>query len=109
MAVSVQPHIFNTVPKHDVFGFYNKGRIKYKEVADTLDFSRREISKAARVAISTVRYEESKIPDKMKEFFTVMAWLLYVTHKHLKDKDKVILWLKTPNPVLCFTHKLITF
>ena len=99
MAVSVQPHIFNTVPKHDVFGFYNKGKINYKEVADTLDFNRKEISKAARVAVSSVRYEENKIPDKMKDFFTAMAWLLYVTHEHLKDKDKVLLWLKSPNPI----------
>ena len=43
MATQFQPHIFNTVPKNDVFGFYNKGKIQYKEVADTLDFSRQEI------------------------------------------------------------------
>ena len=99
MAFSAQPHIFNTVPKHDVFGFYDRGKIKYKEVADTLDFNRKEISKAARVAVSSVRYEENKIPDKMKDFFTAMAWLFCVTYEHLKDKDKVLLWLKSPNPV----------
>ena len=99
MAVPIQPHIFNTVPKQDVFGFYNKGKINYKEVANTLDFNRKEISKAARVAISSVRYEKSKIPDKMRDFFTAMAWLLHVTYEHLKDKDKVLLWLKSPNPI----------
>lgn len=99
MAASVQPHIFNTVPKNDVFGFYDKGRINYKKIAYTLDFSRKEISKATRVAISSVRYEENKIPDKMKEFLTIMAWLLEVTYKHFKNKDKVILWLKSPNPI----------
>ena len=99
MAVSVQPHIFNTVPKQDVFGLYGKSKIKYKKVADTLDFSRKEISKATRVAVSSVRYEENKIPDKMKDFFTNMAWLLCVTYEHLKDKNKVMLWLKSPNPI----------
>ena len=99
VAVQTQPHIFNTVPRHDVFGFYNKGRIKYKEVADTLDFSRKEISKAARIAISSVRYEENKIPDKMKDFLGHMAWLLHVTHEHLKDKNKVIQWINSPNPI----------
>lgn len=99
MATSTQPHIFNTVPRNDVFGFYDKGKVKYKEVADTLDFNRKEISKAARVAVNSIRYEESKIPDKMKEFLTTMAWLLHITHKHLKNKEKVTLWLKSPNPV----------
>ena len=99
MAVSIQPHIFNTVPKHDVFGFYDKSKIRYKKVADTLDFSRKEISKAARVAVSSVRYEENKIPDKMRDFFTNMAWLLCVTHEYLKNKNKVMLWLKSPNPI----------
>ena len=99
MAVSVPPHIFNTAPKHDVFGFYDKGKIKYKEIADILDFNRKEISKAARVAVSSVRYAENKIPDKMKDFFSAMAWLFYVTHAHLKDKDKALLWFKSPNPI----------
>lgn len=100
MSAQVQPHIFNTVSKKDAFGFYNnKGKIQYKVVADTLDFNRKEISKAARVAISSVRYEESKIPDKMTEFLTAMTWLLNTTHEHLKDKGKVMLWLKTPNPI----------
>ena len=58
-----QPHIFNTVPQEDVFGFYNKGKIKYKEVASLLNFNRKEISKAARIAVNSVRYEENKIPE----------------------------------------------
>lgn len=99
MAVQTQPHIFNTVPKHDVFGFYNRGKLKYKKVADTLDFSRKEIAKASRVAVSSVRYEENKIPDKMKDFLKNMAWLLHITHKYLKDKQKVILWIESPNPI----------
>ena len=68
MATQFQPHIFNTVPKKDVFGFYDQGKLQYKEVANTLKFNRKEISKAARVAVSSVRYEENKIPDKMKDF-----------------------------------------
>ena len=100
MATQFQPHIFNTVPKNDVFGFYNnKGKIQYKEVANILNFNRKEISKAARVAVSSVRYEENKIPDKMKDFLIRMVWLLHVTHKHLKDKNKVIQWIESPNPI----------
>ena len=100
MAVQTQPHIFNTVPRRDVFGFYDKGnKLKYKEVADTLDFNRKEIAKATRVAVNSVRYEENKIPDKIKDFLIHMAWLLHVTHKYLKDKQKVIQWIESPNPI----------
>ena len=99
MAVQIQPHIFNTVPKNDVFGFYEEGRIKYKEIAKTLDLKRHDISRATRVSIDSVRYEENKIPGNMKEFMTNMIWLLHVTHEHLKDKHKVIQWINSPNPV----------
>ena len=100
MTAQAQPYIFNTVPKNDVFGFYNnKGKIQYKEVASILNFNRKEISKAARVAVSSVRYEENKIPDKMKEFLTAMIWLIHVTYEHLKDENKVIQWINSPNPI----------
>ena len=99
MAVQTQPPIFSTVPRHDVFGFYNKGGIKCREVAGALNFNRKEISKAAHVAVGSVSYEENKMPDKMKEFFISVAWLLDVAHEQLKDKDKALLWLKSPNPI----------
>ena len=99
MAVQAQPHIFNTVPKNDVFGFYNKGKYKYREIVNTMDFSRKEISRAARVSIDSVRYEENRIPDKVKDLLTNMIWLLHVTHEHLRDKNKVIQWLNSPNPI----------
>ncbi len=99
MAVQIQPHIFNTVPKNDIFGFYDKGKIQYKQVANILSFNRKEISKAARVAVSSVRYEEDKMPCKIKDFLTAMVWLLHVTHEHLKDENKVIQWIKSPNPI----------
>ena len=31
------PSIFNTVPKKDIFGLYNKNNLKYKAVADTIN------------------------------------------------------------------------
>ena len=92
------PPIFNTVPKNDVFGVYDKGRIRYKAVATAINFNRQEISKATRINISAVKYKESEIPAKIKEFFMAMTWLLYTTHAHLQNKDKVLQWLDSPNP-----------
>lgn len=99
MAVQAQPHIFNTVPKRDVFGLYDKGKYKYREIAEILDLKRRDISQAVRVATDSVRFEEDRIPDKMREFLINMVWLLNTTYKHLKDKHKVTQWLDSPNPV----------
>ena len=75
MATQIQPHIFDTVPKNDVFGFYDKGKLQYKEIANILNFNRKEISKAVRISVNSVRYEENKIPDKMKDFLIRMVWL----------------------------------
>ena len=79
--------------------FIIKGKYQYKEVAGLLNFNRKEISKAARIAVNSVRYEENKIPDKMKEFLTAMIWLIHVTYEHLKDENKVIQWINSPNPI----------
>ena len=98
MPASVQTGIFNTVPKHDVFGFYHNGKLKYKDVASAINFNRQEISQAARVAVSSVRYEENKIPDKMKDFLQSITWLLNVSYESLKDKEKVVQWFNLPNP-----------
>ena len=94
------PSIFNTVPKNDIFGLYNKnkGHLKYKAVADTIKFNRQEVSKATHTNISAVKYQENEIPDTIKEFFINITWLLHTTHEYLKDKDKVIQWLDSPNP-----------
>ena len=99
MAVQTQPPIFNTVPKNDVFGFYNKGKTQYKEVANILKLNRKEISRASRIAVSSVRYENNKIPEKLKNFLTSMAWLLNTTHEYLKDEHKVMQWIESPNPI----------
>ena len=99
MADRTQPPVFNTVPKNDVFGLYDKGKIQYKVVADTLRFNRKQLSRASRVAVSSVRYEPNKMPERLKSFLTNMAWLLNITHEYLKDKDKVILWVESPNPI----------
>ena len=99
MADRTQPPVFNTVPKNDVFGLYDKGKIQYKAVVDTLRFNRKQLSRASCVAVSSVRYEPSRIPEKLKSFLTNMAWLLNITHEYLKDKDKVILWVESPNPI----------
>ena len=94
------PPIFNTVPKNDIFGLYNKnkGHLKYQAVANTINFNRQEVSKATRININAVKYKEDEIPDKIKEFFISITWLLHTTHTYLKDKDKVIKWLDSPNP-----------
>ena len=99
MAVQAQTGIFDTVSKRDVFGFYNKGQIQYREIAKTLDLKRKEISRAARVATNSVRYEEDRIPDNVKDLLTSMEWLLNVTYRHFKDKNKVIQWFNSPNPI----------
>ena len=91
--------IFDTVPRRDVWGIYKHGKIQYKAVVDKLKLSRKEISQSARVAVSSVRYEENKISKKMKQFIADLIWLLNTTYKYFEDEQKVIQWMNSPNPI----------
>ena len=100
MGTVSQRHIFNTAPKHDVFGLYNTKRaINYKQVVRTFNFTKKEVSKATRTQVHSVSYENNKIPEEIKEFLSNMIWLLQTTYEHLQDKNKVIQWLDSPNPI----------
>ena len=46
-----------------------------------------------------LQYEENNIPDAVKSLLSDMVWLLNVTYSYLKDKNKVIQWLSSPNPI----------
>ena len=97
MGNHIQPQIFNTVAKKNIFNLYNNNKIDYQAVADKMNFNRQEVAKAVRIDLSSVKYEETKIPDEMKVFFQAMILLLNTTHQYLQDENKVIQWLDAPN------------
>ena len=63
--------LFRTVADRDYLGFWANNILKPREVADFLDFDKRDIAKVAHVAPASVRFDE-KIPkevfDRLQEY-----------------------------------------
>lgn len=99
MALS-QPALFRTVPKDDRFHLFNKGVPDGERVVKLLNYKKADVSSAANVPISSVRYESNKMPAELKERLTEWATALNLVANFFQDNDKAILWFRMPNPLL---------
>lgn len=91
--------VFNTVPKEDYLSLFSGGRTDYQKVVRLLDFNKREVAKASRVSLHSVRYDQ-KIPKELEERLNEWATALATVAQHFKDTQKTVLWFKIPNPLL---------
>ena len=91
--------IFATVPE-DYLSFYKDNKPRYNRIVQFLDFRKEDISKAAGVPLSSVRYDE-KMPAELHERIQEWATLLNLVAGHFRgDAQKTALWFTTPNPLL---------
>lgn len=92
--------IFATVPKKDYLSFFEDDKPNYKKIVNFLDFKQEDISKAADVPLSSVRYDD-KIPRELHERIREWAILLNLVAGHFKgNTHKTTLWFTIPNPLL---------
>lgn len=99
MALS-QPSLFRTVPEKDHFHLFNKGVIDGEKVVKLLKYKKQDVSVAANVPISSVRYEEKKIPVELEERLREWATALNLVAGYFNDQEKTVLWFFMPNPLL---------
>ena len=94
------PDIFGTVATRDHLSLFEDDTPNYEEVVDFLKFKKEDVSKAAGVSLSTVRYDE-KIPVQLRERMQEWANLLNLVAEHFEgDSAKTALWFTMPNPLL---------
>lgn len=95
--------LFDTVAKTDYLGFFPpdpEARPNYKVVPDFLRIDKKQLSQIGRVALSSVRYDES-IPKDLAERLEQIANIANrVTALLDGDVQKAALWFRTPNPLL---------
>ena len=98
---TLSPDIFfDTVPKEDYLSLFQNDKLKYDGVVDFLEFKKSDVSKAAGVPVSSVRYDE-KMPIDLHERIREWATLLNLVAEHFKgDVNKTALWFTTPNLLL---------
>ena len=95
-----QPLLFRTVPEKDYFHLFEKGTLDAEKVVKLLKLKKEDLSVAANIPISSIRYEPKKIPVELKERLTEWAIALNLVANFFKDQEKTILWFGIPNPLL---------
>jgi uncharacterized protein (DUF2384 family) len=96
-----QTSLFRTVPEKDYLHLFNKGMPDGEKVVKLLKYKKEDVSVAANVPVSSVRYEPKKMPAELRERLTQWAIVLNLVAGFFKeDQEKTIFWFCMPNPLL---------
>lgn len=90
--------IFDTIPKEDICGLYDKGGVNHKKLLEIINFKNDDVGIATGVAKASVRFD-SKMPAELKERLEEWAIAVNLVASYFKNSEKTIIWLKTPNPM----------
>jgi hypothetical protein len=95
-----QPSLFRTSPA-DYFHFFNENAfVDGEKVVKTLKYKKEEVSIATNIPLSSIRYEEQKMPIELREHLTQWATALNLVAAFFQDEKKTIVWFFMPNPLL---------
>jgi hypothetical protein len=95
------PSIFSTVPDKDYLGFDSGSTIDFQKVVKFAGLEKKDVSRATGIPVSSVRYEEEKIPRELKDRLTEWANLFNLVAGYFNgDAKKTSLWFKMTNPLL---------
>lgn len=94
-----QPSLFRTVPEKDYFHLFNNGVVDGEKVVKLLKYKKQDVSVAANIPISSVRYDEKMLAE-LEERLREWATALNLVAGYFKDQEKTVLWFLMPNPLL---------
>jgi len=98
---SVSSSLFRTVPDKDYFHLLNKGLPNGEKLVDLLRYKKKDVSEAANIPLSSVRYDQKKMPEELRERFIEWATAINLVAGFFKgDQEKTILWFFMQNPLL---------
>lgn len=91
---------FSTVPTHDYLGILEGSPASSKKVADFLDLSKEDLSKATGLAKSSIRYDD-RMPEELKNRLLEIGNTCELVADYFKgDLKKTALWFRMKNPGL---------
>ena len=99
MSTGQAASLFSSVPREDYFHIFDKGEPDAKKVIDFLKYKKEDVSRAANVPVSSVRYDE-KMPSELRERLVEWATTINLVGSYFKDENKTMLWFQIPNPQL---------
>lgn len=92
---------FSTVAKQDYLKLFEGVEPKYQSVMQVMEFKKQDVARATGVALSSVRWEEKKVPAPVRERFREWANLVNLVAEFFDgDAGKTVLWFTLPNPML---------
>ncbi len=95
-----QPSLFRASPQ-DYFHFFDESAfVDGEKVVKLLKYKKDDVSVAASVPVSSIRYDEKKMPAELKECLTQWATALNLVAGFFHDEKKTIIWYFMPNPLL---------
>jgi len=94
--------LFDTIPQQDFLSLFppESGHADYHRVVDLLGFKKKDVARASRLPISSVRYDQPKMPQELQDRILEWAIALNLVAQFFRNEQKTILWFKTPNPLL---------
>src|SRR5579862_7618647 len=95
-----QPALFRTSPK-DYFHLFNENAfVDGEKVVKLLKYKKEDVSVATNIPLSSIRYDEKKMPAELRERLTQWATALNLVAGFFHDQKKTIIWFLMPNPLL---------
>ena len=91
--------LFRSVPEKDYFRFFNKGSPDGKKVVDFLKYKKEDVSVAANIPFTSVRYDD-KMSEDFRDRLVEWATAINLVGTFFKEHDKTMLWFQVPNPLL---------
>ena len=91
--------LFRTVAVRDYLGFWANNRLNARAVVRFLDLDKREVARMAKVALTSVRFDEkmpAALANRLEEIANTCA---LVAQFFDGDVVKTSLWFKTKNPL----------
>lgn len=91
--------LFRSVPEKDHLHLFKNGEPDGKKVADFLKYKKEDVSVAANVPVSSVRYDK-KMPLELRERLVEWATAINLVGNYFNETDKTVLWFQISNPQL---------
>ena len=92
--------MFENIHRKDSLNFFASRGLDYERVKELVGLTNSDLSRAAQVAKSSVRFDE-RIPPVLKEQMELIAECCLLVADHFGgDAKKASLWFKIDNPML---------
>lgn len=95
-----KPSLFRTSPPDYFHLFDQNAFVDGEKVIKLLKYKKEDVSIATNIPLSSIRYEEKRMPEELRERLTQWATALNLVAGFFHDEKKTIIWFSMPNPLL---------